>query len=460
MNKTTLWCLNKAADIIGANVEDFNRTFGNRLTLGERTSFNKQPVDDNKYNLMPGPEYFVPDIAKCVGARFEEGAAYPELKAIQSFYAKQGQPDYKYYWDGRSQKETGCYMATDKFIGYYDILEKTAPNILVGYSQGGLVAKYLAYLDQYVFNKEKKKRVIDAVITISSPLFGSPLANPNNRENIAEALFELLSCISIKLFGEAEELSNHEKRPQGDLFEWVYATLKHIRNTLQNLCPDYAKELIAMLDNWLDWLGGLLGDPKTAFFDLNILRLNEGLSVLSCVNQPVDIKQRAILSTNNSLRDILHPQAAMVIHDVFKYQLNRALNSLPPAEPDFSNLSYLAKSRANMSIDIDYDKAEKIINQRIMDEKISQPISNPLIADRINQYQNGIGELNVKAYAHDFIIPSSYQLMVAKGQILTNNNRPNFEANHMTGSSCEYQAGRENYQLVKEILSDFLDKNS
>jgi len=45
------------------------------------------------------------------------------------------------------------HMTTPPGVGYYELLEQHPNNILIGYSQGGLVARYLAFLDRHVFKK-------------------------------------------------------------------------------------------------------------------------------------------------------------------------------------------------------------------------------------------------------------------------------------------------------------------
>jgi len=63
------------------------------------------------------------------------------------------------------------------------------------------------------------------------------------------------------------------------------------------------------------------------------------------------------------------------------------------------------------------------------------------------------------AYAHDFIIPSAYQLTVDNQTIPPGDNKPNDEANHISGSSDIYSAGRLNVEYVKNFLKEMLVHN-
>ncbi|MBM7865660.1 hypothetical protein GTO89_02535 [Heliobacterium gestii] len=476
----TLWCLNRAADLIQGNEEAFRNKYAGRLNLADRTRFNKgyKPTEgDIAYNLMPSIEYFVPAVPKCIGSRFNNVLAnpmmYPELDLIHDLYVNHyKQPDYTYYWDGGSKANDDCFMATADYMGYYEILEKTAPNILVGYSQGGLVARFLAYLDQCVFNKGADNRVIDAIVTISSPISGSPLANPANKSNILSAFKDLLRCIHISILSDSSD--SIEKRADDDLAALpaderlqqisIQKELIYIRNLLQKICPDSAKELINVLNTWIaciNWLGGLENQPNTAFFDLSIGKLDDQMSVLHCVNTPLRLPQKAILSTNNDARHLLDDTSAYVIAHSRQHLANWLHRSTGPlswqaVEDDFIQ-SYSGPANTFSPIKIDYDRINAIFMDQIMVENISEPWENPLIDERIRQYENGIGEIDINRCAHDFIIPSSYQLFEQKP--LPTYNQPNPLANHRTGASYSYDAGKKNYTLITDFLDDFLQHN-
>ena len=87
----------------------------------------------------------------------------------------------------------------DASMGYYQLLQSTtqrtgALNVLIGYSQGGTVARYLAFLDEHVARPEA--RCIHSVITVQSPNRGSPVAAKAKEADISRAMLAILLSLA------------------------------------------------------------------------------------------------------------------------------------------------------------------------------------------------------------------------------------------------------------------------
>ena len=79
--------------------------------------------------------------------------------------------------------------------GLYEIVATDAraqdrQAVLVGYSQGGLVARFLAWMDEQLL--DPKQRAIAGVVLVQSPNHGSPLADAANADNVSAGLLGIL----------------------------------------------------------------------------------------------------------------------------------------------------------------------------------------------------------------------------------------------------------------------------
>lgn len=457
MSKTKIWVLNATEHLIKHNPEAIISILGyDNCELGNRRDFEEwkdgyPPPRNEPYNLMPDIEYFVPIAAKCIGSRFETFSD-PRLKQIFNFYEEQWNqadsrikinntgPVYRSFWthecgpDGMSKMITKDPVNPDNCLGYYDLLERTGEShILIGYSEGGLVARYLSWLDENIF----KKGIIKAIITISSPNYGSPLANPDNADQITSGFIETIFTIFSMVPGN-----------YGDLIKYLQSSVqyKNIAVILNLLIKSVANDeilthkestkLMKILATAKKWTSGLTGDKATAFADMDIFNIEKyPLSILSTINrEPLKtVKFSSIISADSRFKDTamsLLPWYMRIIFYIFilneKLFLNRKLND---------NLKIITK----------------IFQDEIMTEK-NKTGNIKIIQDRIDQYYKGSDILPVEA--NDFIMPSSYQVF---DEIM--NNRSNFygnyinkKANHNTGMEADMAGGRENLRLIKQIL--------
>lgn len=446
IKKIKIWTLNYASEIIQGKEKKICDLILDNLkrhqipveecVYGDRSIYNRFKYNLNSFvphKLMyevndEYDEYFVPIPVKCLGRLYDENVDI--LKKIQNFYINNNQYEYDYFWDegyksDKYPKNKRARMCTKDKIGYYDILrnerDKGYYNILIGYSQGGLVARYLAWLDEYVFNYN----AILGVITISSPNTGSPLANPENRENIINAIIEIILTLFSFYSNDYPQLLNRLQEILN--FDEI---IKIIDSFIIGISREKKKStLLSRMITMRKWLGGLHRIPNNALFDLNCNMIDYEYSVLSCVNNnlPKRIFSGSIISTQNSIQNLL----------------NQSI-------PWLKIISFFKDSIYNRSIFENYQRIDTIINKKIMNEIIN--IKNIDIKSIMKLYKDGIPGISKSKYLHDFIIPSSYQ-MIKDDSVFFSGNFFNKNADHFSGKSRKYPGGRDNYKYIKKILT-------
>jgi hypothetical protein len=470
-NNITIWTLNRASNLLDPNqdaiLEIFKEKGYSNAAFGKRSDFNTGSGDPNEpdINLMPGTEYFVPIAPKCIGGLFDSEPDNVKLKNIRNYYTTEAkQNDYKDFWN---TDPDGYRMLTPKYMGYYSILKETAPNFLVGYSQGGLVARYLLWLAEEVFNEPD---LVKGVITISSPNFGSPFANCNNADDIFlgfARIVTILLGIPWCLKRKTEKILAQISRDNPENFRKFLKEIGELISSddkLSTLSVEHrqkAAHLGNLLQELYNWLGGLRNDPNNAFYDLNIFRLDKAYSVLASIFRSNPLTTvRGIISTDNSLTEILEDIWEMILEAIWEkikkcLHLNKSLPSGVVKLLDREEEVLLkAKSVDSKKRQSKIKKIENVINTQIMVEH--ETSDNEVIKQRIQNYQKGITSPDIPKYAHDFIIPSAYQLTVNQMEIPPAFNQPNYDANHLSGSDLEFQAGINNVEFVKKLLKEML----
>jgi len=471
-NKITVWTLNKAANLLepnqGAILDIFREKGYDDAVFGKRSDFNgAEPGDPNEpdINLMPGTEYFVPIAPKCIGGLFDAEPVDEKIQHIRNYYTEDAkQKDYKYFWEADPQ---GYKMLTRKYMGYYSILKETAPNFLVGYSQGGLVARYLLWLAEEVFNEPD---LVKGVITISSPNFGSPLGNSNNADDIfrgfakiVNILFPIPWCLKRKMENILTEISRKDPENHRKFIKGIGESILN-SDKLPDLSAEHQKKaalLSGILEELYNWLGGLRNDPDNAFYDLNIFRLDKPYSVLTSIFQSnPQTTIRGIISTDNSLKEILEDVWELVLEIIWEkiktcLHLNQSLPSgLIKLLDRGEELLLKAKSLAPKKRRSKIEKIENVINTEMMVEH--ETAENEAIKQRMLNYKKGITSPDIPKYAHDFVIPSAYQLTVNQMEIPAAFNLPNYDANHLSGSDLEFPAAGDNVTFIKQLLTEML----
>jgi hypothetical protein len=226
MGKYTLWTLNRVAtwnlDRLAEKLavrsmfsQRHQVTKGSRSSADVNPAFSKQGVLSHEEHEWD--EYFVPIPVKCIGdpdgflrrlgPRFSNSGAAAAAQLITDFpqyFTTRAAGPWQGYWTlngtaGMFTAPTGPARA-DGYKGFYELVveaaDKTGPAVLVGYSQGGLVARFLAYMDELLM--PPNKRCVAGVITVQAPNHGSPLANadPANVNSISDGLFSILTGVA------------------------------------------------------------------------------------------------------------------------------------------------------------------------------------------------------------------------------------------------------------------------
>jgi hypothetical protein len=452
MGSYTLWCMNRVArwqpldDLVAALADHGFLRHRHDVRLGDRRPFDRTDVDAEE--SMPGvlsyetttiDEYFVPILVKCLGdphrflTRFggqmnEQGKRLLRdlLTWFPQFYGPEAR--WRKYWvaDGAQR----MFTATDgptPHAGFYEIVASQPRGnkaVLVGYSQDGLVARFLAFLDAALMKPDA--RAIAGFITVQAPNAGSPLANPANEPTVARGLLAVLAGAlsypvspgdTYRELGEAlgklatgrlevrpprdeeriePELARrgHADRPRfldvaalGALIDAAMADAdaKRTSDAQGTLRFD-------MLSTTRKWLTGLSpgGAETTAFGDLSPSALDNRHTVLGLLAEHTpSVLHGAVVGTDNGLADLV---AA----------------SLPWWGPWAKNLLVWSGALKDA-----ISASEKAYRQIVMNELEAKRPLGPREAAIAQAYANGCRIVGVDRpfeqlppYAHDFVIPS------------------------------------------------------
>jgi hypothetical protein len=337
-------------------------------------------------------------------------------------------------------------MTTPEGVGYYDLMAPSEQHILIGYSQGGLVARYLAFLDRFVFGENK----IAAVFTVSSPNQGAPFGNPINRETTAAGLVQVL--VSLLSFHEDKFERLFKAIVNAASFETLYGLLAAATEDARAT----QHEAHGILDAAVKWLSGLHDDPNTAFVEIGAGNFANDLSVLSLVNRPENaaIYTGSVISANNRLQDILQSlimgsRAEGLLHKLVQDLESEGLRLLGhlhlfgiTINDNENAASDLYQSR--VIVDPANSDSEKIRMLRREYDAGAATIAKPLFRNEA-----------IPAAAHDYVIPSVYQLLPDNDRLL--GQHVNLEASHNSGKSPDLAAGAENVTALHELLTRFAE---
>jgi hypothetical protein len=324
-------------------------------------------------------------------------------------------------------------MNTLRGCGYYQILREHSAatgrkNVLVGYSQGATVARYLAYLDREVFDGEP---CIFGLIAVQGALQGSPLALTDNAEWIARSVTTMvLSLVTgnsdpADSGGALDAPGDEGKQVIRDVAERaqragaavpegtrVFAALATLLDAIINANDNDSdrRRLIDVLRTTRKWISGLSGEKGLAFRDLDPRRLDQEGSVL-----------HAIASTPS----LGAWHGAVVGCD---YRLEEFVRGFVERRWSANVLEHLLRPWLSQYL----QRAEDAYRSQVMDVAGdgSRPLG-PRLASFRHQWIRGAGE-TVEPRAHDFIVPSAAQLLPEGGATFLGNLR-NRDASHLSG---------------------------
>lgn len=481
-----IWTLNRATSLVGdrggESAKGIARIFSGGLfssgvgcEWGQRDgSINMDGFDDG-HRLMhqgskamdetdPRNEYWVPIALKCIGRWYDpskipqdvagsmDGALLNRIVAQYDYW--QNQQRFEDFW--ARDAPHGVRMNTRDFKGYYEILSAHTDNVLIGYSQGGLVARYLAFLDEHVF----KRNVIKAVITISSPNHGSPLADPVNREQITDgALKVILSLVSLHAEVGSKPLRSVHRYLAGKIeFAQLYGVIDELYEELGALPNPSGREesIHDSLGTALKWLSGLDGAASnrvrySAFDDLGVTSYLQQHSVLSLVNEHSlkKIYYGAIIGSNNSLDDLISGVGGLKykVARIFMRSLRRNVQAASTAYADNIMRETLATPDSVYGQDVLMKKPT--LTAMAQNVPFQTGVQRYREGWQLPQPGNDLGP-TLPAATHDFVIPSHSQGLPAGSLLL--GNLVNDKANHNSGKDRSKGPGKVNYRHIKQLL--------
>ena len=431
--------MNAAENLLLENDPELDKIFGKgNWEFGSRFPF-EAPGDKGKrirHNLMPDAEYFVPLAVKICGNYF--GSSVPEMIQARTLYENAGMKDYSLFWKESGGPSGMAKMITAPDKGYYEILEATGDrHVLVGYSQGGLAALYLAWLDRKVF----KNNIIHGIITVSSPNFGSPLANDRNKPIATDSFLRIL--MNFFSLDETFFTKLFEYFKSGFQLDGVIRVFDGLLDGAERMpATEKTKESFrAFIDSLKKWAGGIMDDENNAFADLDIRQILTPGSVLNTAvcNLPDDILRGAVMSGDGNFHAIVHS----FLKDNLSFFIRPFVNLF------IDNLKILDKPMpANM------DRISAIFRDELMTENLTDAeLTNPVIRKMRDGFLNGDPEWKIPAASHDFVIPSIYETLPGPVNSTHLGCYLNPKASHNSGKSLHFAGGWENRRLILKMMS-------
>jgi hypothetical protein len=498
MGQYTLWCLNRVAgwdrgDLVDAlSIAGGWFTTRHQVRLGSRAAFDRDPewegreLDDGNHAgvLMHEDaacdEYFVPIAVKCVGdpeafvARFGPAlspAGRQAFAALRERYAHYfDRQVWKAYWRpfpiSSALSDVGMFTRAEgdrAYAGLYELVAADAAAtstkaIVVGYSQGGLVARFLAWMDEALM--AENRRSIAGVVAVQAPNHGSPLASRANAPNVAVGLLGILTALGG--FPIVERLSPHTRRALEALVAGTAPPPPTWHFDIGALClvleavlkdPAAKNGKGDVFRTARKWLTGLVpttvdahlnahaprrrDDPHTvatAFDDLDPQHLDDPNTVLGCLAATplMNVLHGAIVGTDTELDDLV-----------------------------LSNLDIVRRFIVRHVVPRDWFRAAELAYGHIaMDEAAAFIPTTPLHQRLAGLYQTGAriagSDETLPPFAHDFVMPSVsqalYTLAAGSPPAAFLGNVVNKRATHISGGAEE--DGDSDKKYVKAMLRD------
>lgn len=441
MARLVLWGLNRVAKWDpeplrkALSVTRFLRSPLHEVVLGDRSDFNRRelgaaegPGHALQYESHQVDEYFVPIPVKAIGnpdllrkKLRDEDLMGPEQEArfdafLGAYPAYFADGTWASYWTPREQPNPHrqvTTMFTRDDVGFYEIVRAARRDgqqaVLVGYSQGGLIANFLAWMDENFVKPEG--RAIAGVITVQAPNAGSPLANGNNADSVARGVFEALFGALGYLPRAKAPLDSAIRclttgtTPSGRHFD-IEAFAELVDAAIADASTLQRDSMLNVLLSARKWMTGLCPSGyRTAFDDLNTSNLDARNTVLGLVNEGLrSTLHGAVIGTDNQLSDIVHEALAERLFNLGGWFFRLATRLAPGLTERIE-----AAQRAYSSVAMDeFDSGAPLRPQQ------------DLLA---RQFREGASVLGPKGErialpprAHDFIIPSISQAIGPRGK--------------------------------------------
>jgi hypothetical protein len=332
----------------------------------------------------------------------------------------------------------------EEAIGYYEILQAAkaqhGPNVLVGYSQGGLVANYLAYIDEHLVRPEH--RCIAGVISVHGPLRGSTLGMHEIEHDVLKSLveavrpaLELPRLLSWLLPEDVRDLVM-------PLFEKDQIDIDDVDELIDLFYfKTRSEELREILKTARKWLSGLGSAADLAFVDIDPLRMSQPGTVLhSLITSPLVDTWRGTVNG-----------ASFELAPLIRSAIGEGLGRL-----SFLEGIFMVLFREKIA------RAQEIIRNKTFD---MMPPSLPNRPPELVQLHKdwgsellpelwGFSDKTIPPRAHDFVIPTASQLLAprltAGEKFLGSRVNPN--STHLSGAT---DLGQDSdFDRVKKMLLD------
>ncbi|MCC7073238.1 MAG: hypothetical protein IT383_18105 [Deltaproteobacteria bacterium] len=444
-------------------------------------------------------EYFVPIPVKCLGDHAALGIEvealrrrlrappHPSVDHAALTRVLQGYPEYfganavhhvSNYWDqGFSGAPTSAKpdddtlkevrMHSRAYLGYYGMLvrwnaragHEDDRHVLLGYSQGGTVGRFVAHLDEHVF----RLGLVHGVITVQSPNYGSPVARAENAEQLElvagkevtklkhlGGLAQWLAPTDVKplvawLAKIAAQAPGAEPFTIKGLDEQLASCIVHIRGRVARAeapSPAASLAVVSMFISARKWISGLherRNGVTFAFADLNPERISvvHGQHrVLRLINDPTHttMPHAAITGCNPSLEALF---GGGVLGVTARFLAKAAGVSLATLTQQFQTV-FDERERLPANPAPEYVQLAEQYRKRIV--QIARSTGGP-----------------IPPMSHDCVIPSSHQLMygvAALGDPPASflGNYVNLDANHASGTALS-DARPTDIELVRQALA-------
>lgn len=481
MGRYTLWCLNRVADwdrerlaralaVNGLSGAKHDVALGSRARFDQRAGWEEtRGTGVLMHEEQTCNEYFVPLAVKCIGnpqgflARLGDRMSANGLRlfeALRTDFARYfalvegGEPEWRRYWEpfpvNNALWDVGMFTRTDgdtPYAGLYEIVATEARDhkrraILAGYSQGGLVARFLAWMDEQLMDADH--RAIAGVVLVQSPNHGSPLADMANADNVSTGLigiltglggYSIVGATNPQMRAAVEGLAaGRTNAGGGPIWHFgVGAICTILDAAIQDNSSDPKRS--DLLRTTRKWLTGLSEEKTfTAFEDLDPAGLDDPRTILGrlATTPLASTFHGAIIGSDTALDDLVLEGKGCL--ERWLVRLLLAKRWFPPVQEAYARIAM--------------DEAAADIPRGERHKKIAA------------LYQSGVKDpaagIELPPFAHDFVIPSVSQALYtltppAAGKFFLGN-KLNTSATHASGAA-ERDRGSDS-PLVRKMLAD------
>jgi len=482
VGKYALWCLNRVAGwdrnrLSRALAVRGSRASRHDVQLGSRARFDKHADWEASHGagiLMHEDdlcdEYFVPIAVKCIGdpdgflrrlGGRMTGDGVQLFNELRTDFAKyflrpdDGRAGWRRYWEPFRLRDALAHVGMftspkgeAPHAGLYEIVATEAraqgrQAVLVGYSQGGLVARFLAWMDEQLF--DPKERAIAGVVLVQSPNHGSPLADTANADNVSAGLLGILVGLAGSPIAGGADPQTREaidalvtgQAPPGSP-TWrfgVGAICAILDAAIRDASPQRTGRY-DLLRTARKWLTGLSEEKiLTAFDDLDPAGLDDRRTILGRLTAMPLARtfHGAIVGADTSLDDLVLEGRNCFVRWLVRHFVARHW----------------------------FTTVEEAYARIAMDERAAHVPRGELHQRIATLYQtgfpSGLAGVALPPFAHDFVIPSVSQALYAlppppsAGDFFLGN-KLNAQATHISGGN--EQDRDSDSPLVRKMLAD------